>query len=201
MSLMAVHSVLPDSVVPASVVSRKFDYAAAGSGSRWYGSGSRYMEALSHRRSGYGYGLSGLAGLGDTSSCGDITTVDASGNIVDACGNVVGNIDTTPVYTTTDPASGVTYASPNQSQLAAALANAGLDLATLAIIQPGTSQAGGSITRQNPGYPVAPIATSTQTGLNVGAHVSTGAGLALGSAAAIGLGIVALAIVFGGRRH
>ena len=189
--MMGVQSVLPDSVVPASFVHAKFQQSAH------QGHSLRYWGQVQRRRSGYGYGLAGL-GQVDTES---LTTVDASGNIIDMTGNVVGNIDTTPVYTTTDPASGVTYASPNQSQLAAALANAGLDLAKLAIIQPGTSQAGGSITRQNPGYPVAPIATSTQTGLNVGAHVSTGAGLALGSAAAIGLGIVALAIVFGGRRH
>lgn len=83
------------------------------------------------------------------------------------------------------------------NQFWATIAAAGIDVAKLAIIQPGTSQAGGSITRQNPGYAVQPIATSTHTGIS--ANVSTGAAVAGSTVAIIGLGLVALMLM--SRRH
>jgi len=208
MSLMAVPSVLPDSNIPASMVAKRFDHARDYRPSQQalahryhngehlaYGlAGMRYWGYVQQRRGRWGYGLSGL---GQDST--DLTTVDANGNIIDMSGNVIGNIDTTPVYTTTLP-SGQTAAGPSQQQLINSLLAAGIDVAKLAIIQPGTAQAGGSIIRQSPGLPVQPIATSTQTGLNVGANVSTGAAVAGSTVAIIGLGIVALMMMSSNRR-
>lgn len=202
MSLMAVHSVLPDSRLSAYQVQQKFHQSHL--------SGTPSFDLMLRRRSAYRYGISGLGQV-----CGE------DGICVDDAGNIIGTVDPTsggyqPILTDATSMPGVTppmgplpaqitlpsgqrVSTADNAQLYAALAQAGIDVAKLAIIQPGTSQAGGSITRQNPGYPVAPIATSSQTGIN--ANVSTGAGLAFSSVALIGIGLVALISLTGRRGH
>lgn len=206
MSLMAVPSVLPDSRLNPSQVEAKFALAAHGSPVPLpAGDRTLYLRLLSQRRSGYGYGMAGLGGLGQSTD--SLTTVDpTTGNIVDASGNVVGNINTTPVATATLP-SGQTVASSTTDSLLNNLVNQGFDLAKLATIQPGTSQAGGSITRQSPGYAVSPIATDLQTTTTSNVNIPTGAATALGvsTSSVFLIGGAALIIVMmmmaGKRQH
>jgi len=190
--------------------SGRYDWGLAGMEGMW----PAYYNMLLARRSAAGYHLAGLDGLGQV--CGD------DGICVDDSGNIIGTVDTSGTYTeiptqgpvfgppvaTAPPAgtlpsvvvlpSGQKVSTSDPNVLYAALATAGIDIAKLAIIQPGTSQAGGSITRQTPGFPVSPIATST--GIGVSAKVSTGAAIAGSTVALIGLGLVAL-MVMGGRRR
>lgn len=202
--MTAVHSVLPDSRLSAYQVEQMFR--------RSHLSGIPSFDLVLRRRSAYGYGLSGLGQV-----CGD------DGICVDDSGNIIGTVDPNsgtyqPILTDASSVPGVAppmgplpaeitlpsgqrVSTANNAQLYAQLAQAGIDVAKLAIIQPGTSQAGGSITRQSPGFPVSPIATSTASQTGISANVSTGAGLAAGSVALIAIGLVALIALTGKRGH
>lgn len=201
--------------------SGRFDYGMGDLGAAFR---SRYAESIRARHSNFGYGL---AGLGQDCDPTDGICVDSTGAMVGTMDPSTGAFvpfdsssaptgPSGPLYQvpagTQTVAAGGTVTGPGgqtvqvpgagasqaqMNQFWAQVAQAGIDVAKLAIIQPGTSQAGGSITRQTPGFPVNPIATSTQTGIN--AKVSTGAAVAGSTVALIGIALVAL-MVMGGKK-
>lgn len=256
MSMVTVPSVLPDSILAADFIQRKFQganrpnvYVGERSGRYNYGlaGGGGMGHAITRRniierRSRFGYGLAGMGQICDGSgNCYDdsgnfIGTQDPSGTqpfvpvtgydgplpvlVGDygtpgaATGTPSGPIGPQPVAgpsnippgSTVQLSNGQTVQTPAAGASAAAqiafwtnLVNQGFSLAKLTVVQPGTAQSGGNIIRQNPQFPVSPIATSTGVGVN--ANVSTGAGLALGSTALIGIGIVALLLMSQGNKR
>jgi hypothetical protein len=161
-------------------------------------------EALTRMR----YGLRGLYGLGQAEpidqatgiptepvltdpTLWDTIGVDIGTQLgVDISGGVVNTPTGGPVTipTSTNPV--------DWTKFYTALIQGGIDIAKLQAIQPGTSQAGGSITRQAPGFPVQPIQTSTKSTANLGLNLSSGGGMAIAAIAA-----VAIVLVLSGRQR
>lgn len=185
----ASHGAYPGWQVPTAHVSRRQVWDA--SGNAVPDRGSRFDGLHNYRR-----------GLGDPCNYADpdynaavcegiSATPGGGGTYLDTSGYTSGFPTTTTGYSSPSgvPYSGPVYQAPSQSNagqwatFASNMVKAGLTLAEINAIQPGTVvSANGAILRQNPGY-----AVGTPTGtLNLGTGLSTGA-LMIGGIVVVGI--------------
>ena len=162
--VIPVSATLPDSVLSPAAVARKFQSTSL-----------------------MGLGSMGVRGLGDT-YCDDVGCYDDGTTTTSAlnCPGDPGCPGYTPPVSDIGASNTVLSASSTDwTKILQSLTTAGVDIAKLALIQPGTTlTASGAVSRQNPGYQI-PGSNTASLGLNTSGSNTTLLLVGLGLAAVL----------------